>query len=561
MRRIAIVNTKKEFTYDISNRLLLREYDYNFEVVYITSNLDELEKVMEMPNVDELCISYDITKYRSDWDINGPKVTSYGSNLDEVSDLVARGIANYGVAKTAGVLLNIMNQAEAYIKENPSGTTKEVEVVEDVGANLEEVLLSDARNNTPTIAEFPSHNREENVEVVENAGLGSIEDFLFGPSETATTVKEPQSAAQPIREMENTVNADNRSSNVTPTSNPIPNKTPNIDRELFGDNLNNYKRAEERHSDTEKDEDRYQAEYLNEDASYRKKKKKAHIITTYSAKGGVGKTTIACNLATYIAMTSNGRRKNRVCIIDYNFDFGDVLNTLSYDARGVTMIDWALEISDRLKNGEKPEGILYTREAIEKYLQVNRDSGLYALLAPTSHIDSLNIHSEELQVMIDNIIKHGEFDYVVCDTGNNTRNSSIMSLEKANNIVMIVTQDVTTVHDNRSFIDAIKSFNNIDENRILLVINKAKPSKEVLISCKEVENSLDIPCVAHLKETVDVIKANNTGKPIVLARPDHEYTKGISNIAARITGIGEFEPVNSNAVTRVFDKIKYFFGF
>ena len=57
----------------------------------------------------------------------------------------------------------------------------------------------------------------------------------------------------------------------------------------------------------------------------------AKVITVYSAKGGVGKTTLSSDLATYLALTSNGRNRYKVCFADFNIDFGDVKNTLNFD--------------------------------------------------------------------------------------------------------------------------------------------------------------------------------------------------------------------------------------
>lgn len=563
MRKIAIVDTRANFINDISTRLILSEDEYDFEIETLSYNPGDIDSIIDKNVVDELCISESLAKTRSDWDIVGLRVTTYTSNIDGVYDMLQRNTLCYGAAATAGKLLALIQKNEPARPEEKQSEEKNVKSNKSDGAarynkdndeneDIDALLFGDSSKKFDESDNGP----EDNDDVV------STNDYEKPKADVRGTDRTHSSASRDSNKRKQTASIGKDNTNEKTTGNARKrNREQDLDRELFGDDYKPQTDARTLRDNIEKEEEEErQRDYLNADASIRKRKKRAHVITTYSAKGGVGKTTVACNLATYLAMSSNGRRKYRVCIIDYNFDFGDVLNTLSFDSTGVTMMDWAMDIKDRIDDGEDPDGIAYGREDIESYLQKNETSGLYALLAPVSHVDSLNIHSDELKVMINNILKYGDFDFVICDTGNNTRNSSMLSLEKADHIVMIVTQDVTTVYDNQIFLDAIKSFNNVDENRVLLVINKAKSKKETLISCKEVEESLNIPCVAHLKETPDVIKANNVGRPIVF-NERHEYTKGIGNIAARITGVGTYEPVKGNVVNRAVEKVKDFFGF
>ena len=53
-------------------------------------------------------------------------------------------------------------------------------------------------------------------------------------------------------------------------------------------------------------------------------KHNGHVISVFSPKGGVGKTTVAVNLA--LALTDNGARQ--VCLVDFDLAFGDVAITL-----------------------------------------------------------------------------------------------------------------------------------------------------------------------------------------------------------------------------------------
>src|SRR6478609_7375535 len=49
-------------------------------------------------------------------------------------------------------------------------------------------------------------------------------------------------------------------------------------------------------------------------------KHNGHVISIFSPKGGVGKTTVAVNLA--LALTDKGSRQ--VCLVDFDLAFGDV---------------------------------------------------------------------------------------------------------------------------------------------------------------------------------------------------------------------------------------------
>ena len=53
-------------------------------------------------------------------------------------------------------------------------------------------------------------------------------------------------------------------------------------------------------------------------------KHNGHVISVFSPKGGVGKTTVAVNLA--LALTDKGARQ--VCLVDLDLAFGDVAITL-----------------------------------------------------------------------------------------------------------------------------------------------------------------------------------------------------------------------------------------
>ena len=281
--------------------------------------------------------------------------------------------------------------------------------------------------------------------------------------------------------------------------------------------------------------------------------KKTSVVTLYSAKGGVGKTTLATEVAVCLALTSKGRSNYRVCIVDYNIDFGDVQTTLDLSPEGPTMTWWAAEIKERIDAGETPEDINFTRKEIESNLQIMEKTDLYALLAPLTHEDSMDIGEAELQVMLRNIIENGGFDFVVCDTGNNTRDSSVTALEAAEYVLLVVTQDITAANCNDAVLATLRKIR-FDTSKIKLIINNVLPAKITGVAVKEIEDLFPHPCIARIRHDTDVIRANNHSKPIVYL-PNHEVTKEIKKIISFLTGEDENGPaVKRGIFSRMFGK-------
>lgn len=296
------------------------------------------------------------------------------------------------------------------------------------------------------------------------------------------------------------------------------------------------------------------------DAKHRKSE--ASVITVYAAKGGVGKTTVATELAAYLALTSNGRNRLSVCVIDYNIDFGDVCSHLGLNPKGNNMISWAAEIDAMINDGVNPEDISFTESNIRKgYLQKMDKTDLFALIAPIAHEDSMDISDNALKVMLRNIVENGGFDYVVIDTGNNTRDAAIIALEAAEHVLMIATQDLTTANCNSSVLEVLSKMEKkrpgLNTGKISLVINNIIPSNEAGVSTKDVEDAFPFPCIAKIKRTPDVLKANNFSRPLIY-NAKHLFTHQIQRIVQYVT-MGEltedtYEEKKPKGFARLFKK-------
>ena len=305
-----------------------------------------------------------------------------------------------------------------------------------------------------------------------------------------------------------------------------------------------------RQNQMRKEREQYERVQMQEEE--KKADKRTTTVAVFSAKGGVGKTTVSSNLSMYLSMMAHGRGNYRVCIVDCNIDFGDVRSTLGFSEDGVDMSTWAEDIHTQLVRGRRPEDIRFSKNQIEGYLQRNNDTGLYALLAPLMHEEAMALEGEAIQVMLRNIIENGEFDFVICDTGNNTRDSSYFALEMADIVLLVCTQDATTVTCNGSALNALKKLD-FDLTKVRIIINNIVSAKQTGISAAEVEEAFsEYECIARIHRNDEVLRANNYSRPLVM-KPNHPFTQELRNVVLYLTNE---EKVSNPGVP----KKKKFFG-
>lgn len=238
------------------------------------------------------------------------------------------------------------------------------------------------------------------------------------------------------------------------------------------------------------------------------------IVTVFSPKGGVGKTTSSVNLA--LALTDRGARK--VCLVDLDLAFGDVAITMQLFP--THSIEQAVGAEDSIDLG-----------MIEGLLTRAQDS-LVVLAAP-AHPDVRERISPLLISRILRALRDG-FDYIVVDTSPSFDDATLTALDETDECVIIATLDVPTLKNVKVALETMDMLNIARGHRHLL-LNRA--DDEVGISVEKVESILGMPVSAQVATAVDIAAATNAGTPIVTHKPGHAASVAYTNLAASVTGI------------------------
>jgi len=237
------------------------------------------------------------------------------------------------------------------------------------------------------------------------------------------------------------------------------------------------------------------------------------VVTVFSPKGGVGKTTVAVNLA--LALTEKGAR--RVCLVDLDLAFGDVAITMQLFP--THSIEQAVGSEDSIDQA-----------MLDGLLTRHKDS-LMVLAAP-AHPD---VRERVTPMLISRILRtlKDEFDYVVVDTAPTFDDITLTALDETDECIILATLDVPTLKNVKVALETLDLLNISPGHRHLL-LNRA--DEAVGITVDKVETILGMPVVVRIGTDVAIAAATNSGTPIIADNPGHPSSVAVASFAASLAG-------------------------
>lgn len=232
------------------------------------------------------------------------------------------------------------------------------------------------------------------------------------------------------------------------------------------------------------------------------------IITVFTAKGGVGKTMFAVNLAVTLAQ----RGANQVCIVDLDLASGDVAISL--------LLDPTRTIADAVAMS----GHIDTTGAAS--LLTRYRPGLEALLAPVTPGDAEKVPPSLVGELL--AVLRTMFDYVVVDTPPMLSEHVLTALDAAAHHVLITAPDVPALKNLRVVLDVLDMLAYPKEIRSV-ILNRAE--NKLKLTKEDVEQVIHAPVTAQIPASRAVPIAVNKGTPITLASPGHAVSKAIAGFA------------------------------
>jgi len=237
------------------------------------------------------------------------------------------------------------------------------------------------------------------------------------------------------------------------------------------------------------------------------------IVAVFSPKGGVGRTTVAVNVAVAAAKELG----QRVVVMDGSFQFGDVGVLLNLNPKSNSIAD----LIPVLEAGEI--------DSINTFV-LDHSSGIRALLAPPSPEMAEMITPAGVRKVLE-ALRRG-YDLVVVDCTAFFNDTTLAILDEADVILTMLSLEITSIKNMRLFLEVADQLG-YSGGKVRLVLNRADSSLGIRVA--DVEQSIGRKVDATIvSDGRSVVYALNRGIPFFVSNREAQVSQDILRLARSV---------------------------
>ncbi len=191
----------------------------------------------------------------------------------------------------------------------------------------------------------------------------------------------------------------------------------------------------------------------------KKSKNKCKIISIFSNKGGIGKTSLASNLALELAKIT----KENVALIDLNFQIGDITTFL--DLKPSFNISYMLENIDKINE-------TFLLSTLERY----KRTSLYALADPPYFKQADNIQPKQITKLFSTLKE--TFSYIIVDAEPSFDGKNIAALDCSDLILLVTVANLPALRNTQRCLELFEKLG-YDKDKTQIVVNRYMENDEI----------------------------------------------------------------------------------
>jgi len=241
--------------------------------------------------------------------------------------------------------------------------------------------------------------------------------------------------------------------------------------------------------------------------------KTGRVLSIVGAKGGVGVTTLAVNLAARLAQDGND-----VILVEFRPDFGTVATHFNVKATASLAALRTLE------------PVAVTEQVVSRLL-VKTGSGVRVLCGPQSASEFGPFAPALGGALVARLV--AMCDYVVVDLPPRIDEAVELILKSSDQVLLVLEPELTSVIAAGHRLEQLASLSDTLTTRVLVVNRQGV----MLLSLREIENRLGVTLLDVLPSATDAMNvAVQFGIPLTISQPKHAYAERIADLARQLQG-------------------------
>jgi pilus assembly protein CpaE len=242
------------------------------------------------------------------------------------------------------------------------------------------------------------------------------------------------------------------------------------------------------------------------------------VFTLFSPKGGVGRTTVATNLAVALHQSTG----KPVALVDGSLPFGDIGVILNMNPKAKTVADLvgSFETADS--------------DVLETVL-VSHSSGIKVLLAPPTPESAELITGAHMKHVLD--VLRERYAYIVVDTWPSFQEVVLTMMDSADVVLTPMTLEITSLKNVRVFLEITEKLG-YGEDKVQLIANRNDSSGGIKATDIEASLGRKIPHTI-VSDGRTLVLAVNRGVPFVISHKDSQVSKDLFTLAGKLSGAAE----------------------
>ncbi|WP_309050774.1 AAA family ATPase [Streptomyces sp.] len=233
----------------------------------------------------------------------------------------------------------------------------------------------------------------------------------------------------------------------------------------------------------------------------------SRVIVVTSPKGGVGKTTVATNLAVGLGALA----PMNTVIVDLDVQFGDVAAALRLAPEH--------SLTDAVTGPAVDDALV-----LKTFLTVHPAS-IYALCTPANPAEGDLVGAAQITHLIDQL--SSQFQYVVIDTAPGMGEHALAALEAATDVIFVTGMDVPGVRGLRKEMDLLGEMALVPEN-VSVLVNAA--DRNTGLSVRDIEATIRTTVDHMVPRSRMAAYATNRGVPLILHAPRDKAARQLKSL-------------------------------